>query len=110
MCKEGVVRWTATLEGPTPQESGINRGSVAESVAGLDDQHFEVFRKIFELTKFSGPACINFKIVEGKPVIFEINPRFGGSLFRPRFRTQLLEALRTLIQHASPTIASSYDS
>ncbi len=25
-------------------------------------------------------SCINYKVVNGQPVIFEINPRFGGSL------------------------------
>lgn len=29
---------------------------------------------------YEGTCCLNFKLREGRPIIFEINPRFGGSL------------------------------
>ena len=36
------------------------------------------------LTKlhYTGTCCFNFKMEAGEPLIFEINPRFGGSLCR----------------------------
>lgn len=44
----------------------------------------ECFRQIFEtiLDKigYQGICCFNYKLVDGEPKIFEINPRYGGSL------------------------------
>jgi predicted ATP-grasp superfamily ATP-dependent carboligase len=30
--------------------------------------------------EYEGVCCLNFKMLEGQPMLFEINPRFGGSL------------------------------
>ncbi len=42
--------------------------------------HLEIFSSILLLIEFEGICCFDYKIKEGRPVIFEINPRFGGSL------------------------------
>jgi hypothetical protein len=41
---------------------------------------------------FQGLCCFNYKLVDGQPVIFELNPRFGGSL--PRDINRMLFALQ----------------
>ncbi|MNC96669.1 hypothetical protein D3C83_141030 [compost metagenome] len=38
------------------------------------------FCEILTLLKFEGLCCFNYKIKDSRPLIFEINPRFGGSL------------------------------
>jgi predicted ATP-grasp superfamily ATP-dependent carboligase len=43
-------------------------------------EHLAVFSAMLERLGFAGTACIDYKIVDGKPVVFEINPRFGASL------------------------------
>jgi len=38
------------------------------------------FTQILNTIEFEGLCCVDYKIIDGKPKIFEINPRFGGSL------------------------------
>jgi len=40
----------------------------------------ELFSDILEFIGFEGLCCFNYKIVDGRPLLIEINPRFGGSL------------------------------
>ena len=40
----------------------------------------DIFEGILNALEFCGTCCFNYKIVEGVPKIFELNPRFGGSL------------------------------
>lgn len=42
--------------------------------------HLDLFTDILNAINFEGICCFNYKEVDGKPYIFEINPRFGGSL------------------------------
>jgi hypothetical protein len=42
--------------------------------------HLELFTDILNKIGFEGICCFNYKEVNGRPMIFEINPRFGGSL------------------------------
>jgi carbamoylphosphate synthase large subunit len=42
--------------------------------------HLDVFTDILNSIGFEGICCFNYKEVDGKPLIIEINPRFGASL------------------------------
>jgi hypothetical protein len=42
--------------------------------------YLDLFSEIMARLKYEGTACIDYKVVSGQPVLFEINPRFGGSL------------------------------
>jgi hypothetical protein len=42
--------------------------------------HLGVFSEILARLDYEGTACIDYKVVGRQPVLFEINPRFGGSL------------------------------
>lgn len=44
------------------------------------NHHLGLFAAILRSIDFDGLCCINYKIVDGRPCIFEINPRFGFSL------------------------------
>ena len=55
-----------------------------------------IFINIFAKLNYSGFACVDFTIYNGKISIFEINPRIGGSLvfnviYFNRFFTKLIE-------------------
>lgn len=51
----------------------------------------DIFIKIFKKINYSGFACIDFTICDGKIYIFEINPRIGGSLiFNIKYLNQFL--------------------
>jgi predicted ATP-grasp superfamily ATP-dependent carboligase len=42
--------------------------------------HVDLFSQILERLSYEGTACFDYKVVDGKPLVFEINPRYGGSL------------------------------
>lgn len=42
--------------------------------------YLDIFADILDAIGFEGLCCVNYKVKDGKPYVFEINPRFGGSL------------------------------
>jgi len=46
----------------------------------IGKKHLDELEKFFIPHKYSGPCCVDFKIVNGELKVFEINPRFGASL------------------------------
>ncbi|MCD8741543.1 ATP-grasp domain-containing protein [Mucilaginibacter roseus] len=46
----------------------------------IANRHQAAFTQVLNLIGFEGLCCIDYKEVNGQPKIFEINPRFGGSL------------------------------
>ena len=42
--------------------------------------HLDTFASILTALDFEGLCCVNYKELDKQPYIFEINPRFGGSL------------------------------
>mgnify|MGYP001555404309 CR=1 FL=1 len=42
--------------------------------------YLDLFGRILESIGFDGLCCFNYKVLHGKPLVFEINPRFGASL------------------------------
>jgi carbamoylphosphate synthase large subunit len=100
MCKDGDLLWHCTFEGPVPKDGKVNMGPFANKIITIEPEVLEVFRKIFKLANYSGPANVNFKLRNGKPVIFESNPRFGGTMFLSMFRPQLKQSIMTLLNNA----------
>lgn len=45
-----------------------------------DCPYLELFAAILSAIEFEGLCCFNYKVIDNKPLILEINPRFGGSL------------------------------
>ncbi|MDB5151840.1 MAG: hypothetical protein JWR54_591 [Mucilaginibacter sp.] len=42
--------------------------------------YLDLFSSILIAIEYEGLCCFNYKVIDGKPLILEINPRFGGSL------------------------------
>ncbi len=42
--------------------------------------HTKLFGDILDAIGYEGLCCFNYKEIDGKPYVFEINPRFGSSL------------------------------
>jgi len=42
--------------------------------------YLDIFAEILKAVEFEGLCCIDYKVKDGHPYVFEINPRFGGSL------------------------------
>jgi len=50
------------------------------SIGKVETPLRDVFATVLQALDYSGTSCFNYKIVDGKPKLFEINPRAGGSL------------------------------
>jgi hypothetical protein len=78
----GQVRYASTftyeMAGPgivkgadqTPRVTWFHRGA----------DHLDLFAAILSRIGYEGVACLDYRMVNGRPVLFEINPRFGSSL------------------------------
>jgi hypothetical protein len=60
--------------------------------------YLTLFTSILTYIGFEGLCCFNYKVIEGKVFIFEINPRFGGSLspFFFSFITDIKHSLKVV--------------
>lgn len=61
----------------------------------------KIFKTVIKYLNYTGPCNIDFKIINGLPQIFEINPRPGGSLMASKNRSVLANVLRTILKNAS---------
>ena len=68
----------------------IKKTNFPKNYENVDDFDISVFRSIMNDLNYSGCACIDFKYDNGLLYIFEINPRFGGSVFACDFVYELL--------------------
>jgi hypothetical protein len=73
------------------REDGIKNQDRVERLEFCACPHLELFERMLAAVGFEGLCCFNYKEVAGRPVVFEINPRFGASLAPLSFR--LLRAL-----------------
>lgn len=62
MRRNGRILWSATFEGPAPEETKIIMGAFAKNLSRISTDVFDVFTEIVELSNFSGPASTNFKL------------------------------------------------
>lgn len=60
------------------------------------------FERVLQALGYSGPASFDWRPRGNGIVLFEINPRFGGSLMLEINRDDLRAALTALVQHARP--------
>jgi carbamoylphosphate synthase large subunit len=79
---DGVVRYVSTYrhqmpkpifvkgEKSTPLRTSFERGS----------EFIDIFTDILDCLEFEGTACFDYKVEDGQPTIFELNPRCGGSM------------------------------
>jgi hypothetical protein len=61
--------------------------------------HLDLFSDILQSIEFEGLCCFNYKMIDSRPSIFEINPRFGGSL-----SSFFFSFVRRLSLSQSPTV------
>jgi carbamoylphosphate synthase large subunit len=77
----GSVRFDTSVEFAFDRDHYV-RGVQADSqsITKIDTPFATTFAAILEALDYTGTCCFNYKIENGKPLIFEINPRCGGSL------------------------------
>jgi len=99
---DGEIRYTSTYVHKMSGGALINgvKDSPLHSGFMRSCLYLDLFSDILARLEFEGTACIDYKVVRGKPVIFEINPRFGGSLCSDI--TAYLDAYVGSLQSRSP--------
>lgn len=63
-------------------------------MVATDLQHAELFAEILNELCFRGFCCFNYKLIDGQPKIFELNPRLGGSA-----HLRINEMLEAMVDH-----------
>jgi hypothetical protein len=67
----------------------------------IDTPFADVFGAILKALNYTGTGCFNYKIENGRPKIFELNPRAGGSL-RLDLNAYLDAYLAALAEYRTP--------
>jgi predicted ATP-grasp superfamily ATP-dependent carboligase len=81
---------TQTYDG----EFTVKRGKMTDFET-VDDFDHQRFSAIFSALNFTGAICIDFKMIGSDIKIFEINPRFGGTV-ACNYMTEVLRSLALL--------------
>jgi carbamoylphosphate synthase large subunit len=86
-------------------ESGVQTfdtiSRITPHVASPDD--IASFERLLLPLGYDGPATVDYRRrPDGRLAVFEINPRFGGSLMRPAHEDDLVMSLRTVLDNATP--------
>ena len=99
VCDRGAWLWSTTFE---YQYVALHVASMPGSdvpcrEVALDPRVRRDFEIITSALQFSGPFNIDFRFDGTRPIVFELNPRFGFSLMRPAHTTHLADALSAII-------------
>jgi hypothetical protein len=102
VCKDGEILWSCSFAramGSEPRIGGLAHDTVAPFT--LSPRVHSQIEGVVARLGYSGPCCIDHKIRDnGDIAIFEINPRFGGSLMVPANRAFLGQAMASIIANA----------
>jgi carbamoylphosphate synthase large subunit len=101
ICKDGLINKCISYKFCYENEYVIkNHSTILQSEAfTLNSNQLDVFKKFIHCANYSGPCNIDYKLNDnGDPIIFEINPRFGGSLFKPENYNDLCLLMLSLIE------------
>lgn len=78
--KDNEIQASITMKYTWSSSTPIKGQDKFDSRTIVKCPHFELFSAILKSIDLQGLCCFNYKVTDGKPYIFEINPRFGGSL------------------------------
>jgi len=105
VCKDGQIVWHCTyryqldpairIQSP---RTILERRRVLASLVDI-----EQMERFVRALRYEGPASFDYRRRDdGRLIIFEINPRFGGSMTRPETTEDLREGLAALVANAVP--------
>ncbi len=102
--RRGTILWDATLHFGLEDQNVLRTSRVTAQTeitrVATPVKLRDVLIAITHDLDLEGPVNVDFKIVDGDPIIFEINPRLGGSLMRPENVDLLRDALNAIIAGA----------
>lgn len=91
VCDKGKILASMTCEGVSGKGLYIKNKPVENPI--YNTVNIEPFNEIFNVIGYSGFANVDFKIVNGRLYVFEINPRMGGDLVYNSNMMDLLDQL-----------------
>ncbi|BAX93422.1 ATP-grasp domain-containing protein [Mycobacterium shigaense] len=102
VCKSGEILEEHSFEYRMrgPAEIRRFRSPVEFNRSTQSDEVMSIFSRIVRSLNFTGPCNVNFKLIDGRPVVFEINPRLGGSLMKKESIEALAKVVRAILDHA----------
>lgn len=103
ICRNGRILWHLTFEYELDDPDQIRISIAYDDLKTVDisPSTLALFERILIGVGYDGPCCVNYKIsANGDVSIFEINPRFGGSLMLRQHVGYLREALGCLVKAA----------
>lgn len=81
LCTGGAIRFDATVEFAFDGDHFVRGVNFEQrSIDKIATPFMDSFAAILRALAYTGTCCFNYKIEDGKPLIFEVNPRVGGSL------------------------------
>ena len=75
------IYFTSESKGLIKRGKIVNYQTVRPGFVPFDE---EVFFQLFKKTGYSGITCSDFMVKDGQPLLFEVNPRPGGSLMHDK--------------------------
>jgi hypothetical protein len=102
VCKNGRVLWTRTFVNvlATPLTIRTEDNVLSQSLLPTPARIVDQIEAVLAPLAYSGPCNIDYKLVDDRMRIHEINPRLGGTLFQESFRHELREALACIVENA----------
>ncbi len=80
LVKEQKIIWALNIQYVFANETPIKGKDAVLFTTLCRCPYLEQFAAILRFLGFEGLCCVNYKVFDGRPFLFEINPRFGGSL------------------------------
>lgn len=81
ICNHGIILMAKVYWSLKPTPMFIQKGSMVNYQSReINNNEKQLFSKIIELNKYHGVCCVDYDYENETIKIFEINPRFGGSL------------------------------
>ena len=102
VCQDGRLLWHHTFQYLMQDEDPIRRPSSKFKFRSvrIQPETLQAVTRIVASLGYSGPLNIDFKLHKSRTIIFEINPRLGGSLMRPDTQEILAQSLHHIISAA----------
>jgi len=77
---DGKIKFMVFYMMTNHEPNYIQHGRLINYTRITEPNWSNTFVEIFKQLNYTGFACIDFKVIDNKPIIFEINPRLGGSI------------------------------
>jgi carbamoylphosphate synthase large subunit len=99
VCKDGEVFWHKSLQWSKHTSPTIKKGAEPGGIEyNPSESTIDLFKQVVKISNYTGPIAFNYKMFEDEAVIFEVNPRIGGSLMLEENWDILAGSINTIVK------------